>query len=182
MPENNKAKRKIYPSLPNIFPDIYLITYLFLKMIKTQIVFLLFLLLSGMALGTPQFSNPVFPNDSIPAILKGKFVDDYGIRYTITPKVWTQHKGTKYHILSWNIKEQYIIAKNDKNNPSGGGLFTRIDYMLYENMKPFNWGFCLTVYDANSQTEAEQKAIADRSNPKKGCGGFPFSRMKRKGF
>jgi hypothetical protein len=51
--------------------------------------------------------------------------------------------------------------------------------MPFQNMETFHWGFCLTVYNAATHTEAETKAQADRQNPKKGCGGFPFSRMKR---
>ncbi len=117
--------------------------------------------------------------DSIPAHVLGNFMDDYGIRYTVTDTLWTQHSGINYHIIKWNIKEQYLIARNDKNNPSEAGLYTRIDYMSFEKMEPFLWGFCLTVYNAATDTEAETKIQADRQNPKKGCAGYPFSRMKR---
>ena len=118
-------------------------------------------------------------NDTIPGFITGNFTDDYDIRYTINDSVWTQHKGIVYHIIRWDIKEQYLIAKNDERNPSEAGLYTRIDYMTFENMSPFQWGFCLTVYDAKTADEAITKAKADKENPKKGCGGFPFSRMKR---
>ena len=117
--------------------------------------------------------------DTIPTFLLGNFTDDYDIRYTITDSLWTQHKGINYHIIEWNAKEQYIIAHNDNNNPSEKGLYTRIDYMTFQNMAPFLWGFCLTVYDAKTKEEAVTKAKADRQNPKKGCGGYPFSRMKQ---
>lgn len=125
------------------------------------------------------FTTTVFATDSIPARVLGHFTDDYGIRYTITTTLWTQHSGINYHIIKWNIKEQYLIARNGKNNPTEAGLYTRIDYMFFQNMEPFLWGFCLTVYDAKTDTEAETKAHADRQNPRKGCGGYPFSRMKR---
>jgi hypothetical protein len=46
-------------------------------------------------------------------------------------------------------------------------------------MAPFLWGFCLTTYDAKTIEEAQTKAKADRANPRKGCNGYPFSRMKR---
>ncbi len=117
--------------------------------------------------------------DSIPTHVLGNFMDDYGIRYTVTDTLWTQHNGINYHIIKWNTNEQYIIARNDNANPSEAGLYTRIDYMSFQNMEPFLWGFCLTVYNATTETEAETKAQADRQNPKKGCGGYPFSRMKR---
>jgi hypothetical protein len=113
------------------------------------------------------------------SLVTGNFTDDYGIRYTISDTLWVQHPDIKYHIIRWNDKEQYLIARNDMSNPSEAGLYTRIDYMLFQDMEPFKWGFCLTVYNAKTETEAASKAQADRQNPKIGCGGFPFSRMKR---
>ena len=126
---------------------------------------------------TGSFYFPV--KDSIPSSLLGNFTDDYNIRYKITDSLWIQYPDAKYHILKWNLQEQYIIARNDDKNPDHKGLFTRIDYMLFENMQPYEWGFCLTVYNAERSSTAERTAHADRRNPKKGCGGFPFSRMKR---
>jgi len=123
-----------------------------------------------------SFTKPV--KDSIPAFLLGEFIDDYGIRYNITDSLWIQKPGIKYHIIKWNIKDQYFIAKNDMNNPSEPGLYSRIDYMEFNNMKPFLWGFCLTVYNAKTDSIAEFSKTADSANPMKGCGGYPFSRMK----
>ena len=85
----------------------------------------------------------------------------------------------KYHIISWNVAEQYLLARNDDNNPSEPGSYTRIDYMDFSNMEPYLWGFCLTVYNAATIEDARNKAKSDKQNPKKGCNGFPFSRMKR---
>lgn len=114
-----------------------------------------------------------------PAYNLGNFKDDYGIRYTIDDTLWIQHPKTKFHIIKWNAKEQYLIAKNNLNNPGEAGLYTRIDFMAFENMEPYLWGFCLTAYNAPSDAVAEAVATADRKNPRKGCNGFPFSRMKR---
>lgn len=108
----------------------------------------------------------------------GNFTDDYGIRYSISDTLWQQLPRTKFHILRWNLAQQYLIAKNDANNPGDRGLYTRIDLMRFDGMAPWKWGYCLTAYNAGSDKEAEAKAIADRSNPRKGCNGFPFSRMK----
>ena len=119
-------------------------------------------------------------NDSIPSLLKGDFTDDYRIRYSISDSLWIQFPNTKFHIIKWNLDEQYLVAKNDMENPGDGGLYTRIDFMQFKGMPPFEWGFCLTAYNAKDSDSAEKTAAADRSNPKKGCGGFPFSRMKRK--
>ena len=114
-----------------------------------------------------------------PEMLKGGFMDDYKITYTINDTLWIQKPNAKYHIIKWNEKEQYLIARNDKNNPSDAELYTRIDYMTFENMNPFLWGFCLSAYNSKTEGEAEAVKIADRANPRKGCNGFPFSRMKR---
>ncbi len=124
-------------------------------------------------------SANVSKTDSIPSIIKGRFTDDYGIKYSINDSLWTQLPDAKYHIIKWSPQGQYLLVRNDANNPSAGNLFTRIDYMEFSNMEPYKWGFCLTVFDAKSAEEAEKKASADRKNPKTGCGGFPFSRMKR---
>lgn len=121
----------------------------------------------------------VVPVDSIPAMLKGNFVDDYDIHYTVSDSLFFMLPKARYHILKWNTKDQYFIARNDTANPSEKGLYSRVDYMSFENMQPWTWGFCLTVYDARSDSLAEIQAIADRKNPRKGCNGYPFSRMQR---
>ena len=117
--------------------------------------------------------------DTVPSFVLGDFMDDYGIRYNVTDSLWLQKPAIKYHIIRWNIKEQYIIARNDDKNPGEPGLYSRIDYMTFQNMEPFLWGFCLTVYNAKTDSLAEFTAKADRQNPRKGCNGYPFSRMKR---
>ncbi|MFN0292658.1 hypothetical protein [Pedobacter helvus] len=116
--------------------------------------------------------------DLAPSLLNGNFVDDYGIKYTINDTLWIQHPGIKYHIVKWNIKEQYLIAKNGNGHKVDENKYTRIDFMTFEGMAPWHWGFCLTAYKAKTDVEAEQTAAADRKDPKKGCNGFPFSRMK----
>lgn len=138
--------------------------------------FLLFL--SMFSIGDEKTVHRV--DEKIPALFKGNFVDDYGIRYTVNDTMFTQLPRTKYHIIKWNVKDQYIVARNDNQNPGEGGLYTRIDYMQFSNMEPWKWGFCLSVYDAKTDIIAETTAKADRQNPMKGCNGFPFSRMKRK--
>jgi len=115
----------------------------------------------------------------MPPFIKGSFVDDYGSRYTINDSVWTQLPNTKYHIIKCNLQEQFIIAKNDTANKTDKGLYTRIDFMPFENIAPYTWGFCLTEYDAANAQEAENTTAADRKNPRKGCNGYPFSRMKK---
>ena len=40
--------------------------------------------------------------------------------------------------------------------------------MTFDNMAPYGWGFCLTVYNAKTDSLAETTAQADKKNPKKG--------------
>jgi hypothetical protein len=117
----------------------------------------------------------------VPAYLLGKFTDDYGITYNITNSVWEQQPGGRYTILKYDSAGRYFIAKNASTNSSDAGLYSRIDIMKFDNMEPYTWGFCYTVYQLKTFAEAEKAAAADRQNPRKGCGGFPFSRMKAGG-
>jgi hypothetical protein len=116
----------------------------------------------------------------LPVSLPALFTDDYGIRYNVSDSLFFQLPSSKYHILRWNIKEQYIIARNGVDNPTDKGLYTRIDYMKFENMEPFRWGFCLSTWNAKTDSLAEFTPVkVDRQNPRKGCNGYPFSRMKK---
>ncbi|RYF19489.1 MAG: hypothetical protein EOO42_14290 [Flavobacteriales bacterium] len=114
-----------------------------------------------------------------PEFVLGTFTDDYGISYVISDTLWVQNPKAKYHIIKWNPEKQYLVLKNDAGNKTDGNKYTRIDYMTFTGMAPYLWGFCLTAYDAETDVIAEQTAAADRQNPKKGCNGYPFSRMKR---
>ncbi|MDQ7947579.1 MAG: hypothetical protein REI78_02400 [Pedobacter sp.] len=114
-----------------------------------------------------------------PAFAIGNFTDDYQITYSINDTLWIQYPNTKYRILKWNLEKQFLIAQNDAGNKTDRHKYTRIDFMSFTGMAPYTWGFCLTAYDADTPEMAEKKAIADRSNPKKGCNGYPFSRMKK---
>lgn len=116
----------------------------------------------------------------IPEEFLGTFADDYGSVYEISNTLWVHDEKIKYHLISFNIDSLYLIARNDENNPTDKGLFTRIDIIRFSNMEPWKWGFCLTAYKASSIEEAEKTMAADRNNPRKGCNGFPFTRMKRR--
>ncbi|MEO5583413.1 MAG: hypothetical protein ABIR66_12030, partial [Saprospiraceae bacterium] len=148
-----------------------------IAMNKRRTVFL-FLLLSWQAM---VYSKNIskWTADTIPFELQGKFIDDYEIHYTINDSLWIQTPNVKYHIIHWDTTAKYLLARNDDKNPSENGLFTRIDYMNFSHMEPFQWGFCYTIYNAKTVEEAKIKALADRQNPRNGCNGYPFSRMKR---
>lgn len=123
--------------------------------------------------------NAQSPKPKAPDFALGSFTDDYGISYAINDTLWVQNPKTKYHIIKWNSEKQYLVAKNDAANKTDANKYTRIDYMTFNGMEPYTWGFCLTVYDADTDEIAEKTAYVDRQNPKKGCNGYPFSRMKK---
>lgn len=125
-----------------------------------------------------EFANAQ-SKSKVPEFLLGNFTDDYQIKYTITDSLWVQHPNARYHILKWDMEKQYLIVKNDAANQTGKNQYTHIDFMQFNDMQPYLWGFCLTKYNAETAQIAEETAAADRANPKKGCNGYPFSRMKR---
>ncbi|HMB93499.1 MAG TPA: hypothetical protein VKP65_21785 [Rhodothermales bacterium] len=118
--------------------------------------------------------------EGAPPLLMGEFEDDYGIYYSISAQAWTQYPSSTYHITQWHPDAQYLIAQNAADNPSDGGLWTRIDWIELSEMSPYEWAFCLSVYDATTAAEAEAATIVQRDTPRTGCNGYPFSRMKRK--
>ena len=117
--------------------------------------------------------------EAAPPLVLGTFEDDYGISYAITPTSWHQHPGTHYRIVRWHPEARYLLAQNDDANPNDGGRWTRIDWMELDGMPPYRWAFCLSTYDAATLQEAEATTIADRTTPRTGCNGYPFSRMQR---
>ena len=125
-------------------------------------------------------ASPSFPLvNEAPEFMIGQFIDDYDIEYTIDASTWLMDPTTKFNIIQWNKAEQYLLAQNHQDNSSDAGLFVRIDFLNFEGaQKPYEWGFCISAYNANSLAEAKQTIIADRSKPKTGCDGHPFSRMR----
>ncbi|MEQ9279841.1 MAG: hypothetical protein RLN83_10095 [Balneola sp.] len=117
-------------------------------------------------------------SQKVPEYLIGSFHDDYNIKYELTEKVFYQKPGTRFHILKWNLDDQYFIAQNDSLNSYDPNLYSRIDWVEFENMATYEWGFCLSAYNAATADSAETVNVVDRSNPKTGCNGYPFSRMK----
>lgn len=115
----------------------------------------------------------------IPALLRGDFTDDYRGKFTISDTLWFQRPRNRFRIVSWHVDEQYLIAQNASDDPTAPNLWTRIDWMRLPAMQPFEWGFCLTAYQAVSAKAAAATPPADRANPRTGCNGFPFTRMQR---
>jgi len=112
-------------------------------------------------------------------MLIGTFVDDYGERYQISRTTWVQFPRARYRIARWDRTRQFAIAQNDSGNPGDRGLWTRIDWLELPGMAPYTWGFCYSAYKAPSAAVAETVSVANRTAPRTGCNGFPFSRMRR---
>ncbi len=120
--------------------------------------------------------------ESVPSIMLGEFVDDYGVAYTVAPAEWVQGDGTRYHIVEWDVPRQFVVARNDPDNPGAGGLWTRIDWVLFEGASEYEWGFCYAIYEADTPEAAKAGPDTQRETPRSGCNGFPFSRMRRVGL
>ncbi|MEO8200027.1 MAG: hypothetical protein ABI679_05840 [Gemmatimonadota bacterium] len=112
-------------------------------------------------------------------VLLGRFADDYGIAYLITDASWQLGSRDRYRIISWNDSARYLVAQNAESNVENPGKWTRIDWVYLKGMPPYEWAFCLSEYRASSRAEAEANHSADGMNPRKGCNGYPFSRMRR---
>ena len=139
-------------------------------------ILLLLVLLATVVLGCDRrnVSTRIAPSNMI-----GKFVDDYGIDYDISESTWTMGAEFKLEIIEWNLGEQFLLGQNHADNKHHAGRFTRIDFMpLEQDMRPYEWGFCISAFDAESQSDARNVMIANRDSPKDGCNGHPFSRMK----
>ena len=116
---------------------------------------------------------------SLPAGLRGDFVDDYGNRFTITHGEWMQAPHGRFRIVKWATAARYLIAQNDSANTHAPGRWTRIDWVTLDSMAPWEWAFCLSAYEAPSADSAEATRVAKPGTPRTGCNGYPYSRMQR---
>jgi hypothetical protein len=129
--------------------------------------------------GCTHSVRPAPRYEVLPAAMVGDFVDDYGIRYSISSAEWFQRPQARYRIDRIDTVSGYLIARNDDNNPSEKGLWSRIDWVKLPSMAPYEWAFCLSAYAAATREAAEAVTIARKETPRTGCGGYPFSRMRR---
>lgn len=116
----------------------------------------------------------VQPDTNLPSALIGNFIDDYNIEYSISDSVWIQYPDFEMNIIMIDTTEMYIIGYDTADSS-----YTRIDYMSFEHMGDYKWGFCYTAYDKKEYSETLVVDSVNRKTPKTGCSGFPFSRMKR---
>lgn len=133
----------------------------------------------GVCVSSCATQKPAGSQDGIPVLVAGEFVDDYDMRYTIDERVWLQQPRSRFEVIEWHPGEQFLIARNGRENPSEPGLYSRIDWMELEGHAPYEWAFCYTTYDARSAGDALTATPPNRSTPRTGCNGYPFSRMRR---
>ncbi len=122
-----------------------------------------------------------YSHESLPTFLMGEFEDDYGVQYQIDQQVFRLLPNDKFHIISVNKADGFLILQNDSLNTYAPSLFTRIDYQKLKNMEPYEWAFCFSSFKEASVKEAINNVNTKRADLMTGCNGFPFSRMKKSG-
>lgn len=115
----------------------------------------------------------------MPAALRGAFVDDYGTRHTIDDSLWVHGPRNRYHVISWHPGAHFVIARNDSANVADSGRYDRIDWVILPDNDGWEWAFCIATWNAPSVAAARATTVADTANPRSGCGGYPFTRMRR---
>jgi hypothetical protein len=118
------------------------------------------------------------PDDPPPALL-GTFEDDYGNRYEISEDRWQEGPSARYRVKEWRGSQRYLVAQAVSETGATDGGWTRIDWLPLDDGQPWSWGFCTSTWDAATFAEARASDVADSTDPRTGCGGFPFSRMRR---
>ena len=137
--------------------------------------------LFAIALSSCATSSGSTDANALPKYMIGTFEDDYGIQYSIDDAALRLLPDDQFHILTVNRAENYLILQNDSLNIYAPSLFTRIDYQKLDDMKPYEWAFCFSSFEAASVEAAVNSVGTDKSDLMKGCNGYPFSRMKRRG-
>lgn len=135
--------------------------------------------LLGACRTAPVAQQAVVATDVAPAHLLGAFVDDYNNGFRISHTLWEQLPHGRFHIVEWNTKQQYFVARNDAANSADAGLWSRIDWMPLPNTAPYTWAFCMTAYRAPTRDSARNTVAPNRAVPRTGCNGYPFSRMRQ---
>jgi len=111
-------------------------------------------------------------------VMRGRFLDDYGNAFEISDTLFAQMPHGRFHLVEWHVDEQFVVARNDAANEHDPGQWTRIDWMVLTDMAPYTWGLCLTAYRAPTRKAARETPPPDRTTPRTGCNGYPFSRMR----
>lgn len=114
------------------------------------------------------------PEGRPPAVLLGRFVDDYDEVRSISTTDWAPAEGRPLTIERWVPDQRFLIAHSGDDGP-----WTRIDWVMLDD-PTWRWGFCLTAWGQASADAAEEggDSVARAENPRVGCNGSPFTRMR----
>jgi len=116
---------------------------------------------------------------AIPTALRGTFIDDYGTRHTIDDSLWVHGSVNRYHLVEWHPGAHSVITRSGPADAAAGGGFGRIDWLTLAGTDGWEWAFCIVAWDVPSVAAARAVTVADTSHPRSGCGGYPFTRMRR---
>ena len=128
---------------------------------------------------TPHHVTPPTPDAVQPPaeLILGTFADDYGETHLVRADEWVEGHGL-LHIVRWDTTQHYLIAWNDSANKYDPGKWSRIDWVEFRGMAPFDWGFCLSAYDAPTADSAAATRVVHPATPRTGCNGHPYTRMR----
>lgn len=113
----------------------------------------------------------------VPSALLGAFTDDYGTSYRISPTEFAEGRS-RYRVVEWNTAGQFLLAQNADSNRTDGGRWSRFDWLLFTDQGAYRWGYCHSAWRAPSLDSARSTAVVQRAEPRRGCNGHPFTRMR----
>jgi hypothetical protein len=88
-----------------------------------------------------------------PPLVLGRFVDDYGSRYEVTPTTFRHGSRTRSRITEWHVRERFFVAQQEPDS-TGRAPCVRVDWMMFAGMLPYTWDFYFTVYDVTTAAAA----------------------------
>lgn len=118
------------------------------------------------------------PSSTPPAALLGDFIDDYNTRYGITADRFREGRTT-YRIVEWHPAAQFLLAQQTDSTGATVARWSRFDWVMLPDQGAYRWGYCHSAWRAPSLDSARHTLVVNRDNPRRGCNGNPFTRMRR---
>jgi len=118
------------------------------------------------------------PVDEGGLAIAGSYAGEFGGTWTITESelIFSYGDSTVLEIVAYDNDERFIVAQNGSKDPYNPDLFSRFDWIVDGD----GVLICQQVFDAETQTDAENATPADSSDPENGgCGdkSFAFTRL-----
>jgi hypothetical protein len=118
------------------------------------------------------------PSATPPAEILGDFIDDYNTRYRITTDRFLEGRTT-YRIVEWQPTAKYLLAQHTDSTGANAARWSRFDWVLLPDQGMYRWGYCHSAWRAPSLDSARHTLVVNRDDPRRGCNGHPFTRMRR---